>query len=224
MQFDAVIKTAIAQAFAKYGMLNVINVPDQFALAIRNPHGVIEKMALKWACCDIGEFINGRRQHRPAFLAEGLKRSGGPCPVCGSKSHPHLALPAGSLPSELELKQAQERFTQAEFVFNRATVTATQRTSDVEKLKGRLEAFLETLGDHADETSEAMAAQEADYRQGLEGARRALEDLAFTTEKIRNKEAEKLEAEAAIGDLRTRCAAAQTREASASGLIRRSTR
>ena len=173
------------------------------------------------------EFIQARQQleglrkqwesGQAAFLAEGLKRSGGPCPVCGSKSHPHLALPAGSLPSEVELKQAQERFTQAEFVFNRATVTATQRTSDVEKLKTRLEAFLETLGDHADESSEAMAAQEADYRQGLEGARRALEDLAFTTEKIRNKETEKLQTETAIGDLRTRCAAAQSREASARG-------
>jgi exonuclease SbcC len=154
-----------------------------------------------------------------AFLAEALKHSGGPCPVCGSKSHPHLATPPGSLPTEVELKTAQERFQQAEYLLNRATVTTHQRITDQEKLKSRLETFLETLGDHASLSSETLAAHETEHRQALEIARQAQAELPFLSEKIRSTEDERVKGEASLKELQAQCSATQGREASARGAV-----
>lgn len=154
-----------------------------------------------------------------AVLAEGLKH-GSPCPVCGSRIHPQLATAtAGTLPSETELGVAQERFTEAESLLNRATGTATQRATDATRLKSKLETFLETMGDRVNETAEQLAALEAEHRQGLENARRAAEELGLLSTKLRAKEEEKALCEASILDFQARIVKAQEREASARGAL-----
>src|ERR1035437_6599010 len=76
MQLDVLRQTAILKTGPEYRMLNFGNAFNQFALAIGNPHGVVEQVTLKLAGGDIGKLVNGGGEHRAALLPKIFREVG----------------------------------------------------------------------------------------------------------------------------------------------------
>ena len=153
-----------------------------------------------------------------AILAS-LLEPGCPCPVCGSPDHPSPAAPSGNLPSETDLKAAQDQVQSADYSSSRASGLASQKAQDLEKLRGRFEALREALGDRADEPMEAIAAQETELRRALEVSLQAARELEPLQAKIVAQERSREDQAIHMEELRERRAAAQGREATARGAV-----
>lgn len=153
-----------------------------------------------------------------AILARGLE-PGTPCPVCGSADHPHPAFSGGNLPGESELKEAQLRVENAERQHAHASDTAAQKTQALDRLRVRFEALREALGERADETMEFIAEREEENRRNLELAQQATKELEPLQRKMTELEEAKAQLDATLSDLRTRCAEAVGREATARGAV-----
>ncbi|MCR4733806.1 MAG: SMC family ATPase [Treponema sp.] len=66
------------------------------------------------------------------ILAEGLKE-GLPCPVCGSKEHPHLAVKSEKAPSQVELENAKNKADELQKEASNLSIEAGQKKTSVEK-------------------------------------------------------------------------------------------
>jgi exonuclease SbcC len=153
-----------------------------------------------------------------AMLARDLE-PGKACPVCGSEDHPHPAFISGNLPSEVDLKETQERLRAAERTFSRASEVAGQKAQNLEGLKMRFETLRESLGEKADEALELIAEREVSHRRSLESARQASQEIDPLREKMTNQEASRNQTEIVLRGLRERCEDARSREAAARGAV-----
>ena len=120
-----------------------------------------------------------------AILASQL-RDGEPCPVCGSVHHPRPAVSDRNLPTEEEVKKAQERAAKAAETWNDSTQLAQQYqvsayVSAISE-QGYAQAKMRTLEDVPEEFRKPIALREAIHR---------------LTEEIRNWEKETEETAAA---------------------------
>ena len=136
------------------------------------------------------------QERRLAAQAARLARDlvgGQPCPVCGSGDHPHPAQPAGDLPDEQDLRQALELQENAETTLARAQDTTASRSASLELARSRRQDLVETLGEHAEISLEALTAIEARHKEELERSRAASAGLvsaerqAALAEEARNR-------------------------------------
>lgn len=101
--------------------------------------------------------IVARLQHlfaegQAAILAAALE-DGAPCPVCGSREHPRPALRAEALPSEAEVKAAQEKLR----VMDETRQAAQRKVSE-------METAFRTLGNRLSDAKAAVGAYEGTSR------------------------------------------------------------
>lgn len=153
-----------------------------------------------------------------ALLASALEE-GKPCPVCGSEDHPRPAFASGNLPSEVELKDAQDRVHAAEQTYTRASDLASQKAQTLEGLRMRFEALRETLGEKADESLEQIAEREAHHRRSLEAAQQAEREIEPLKRKMAGHEEARARAEEARKELQGRHEAAREREIAARSAV-----
>lgn len=165
------------------------------------------------------ELVQGRWNTGQAALLATALEEGKPCPVCGSEEHPRPAFASGNLPSEVELKEAQERVRAAEQTYTRASDVASQKAQSLEGLRMRFEALRETLGEKADESLDQIAEREAHHRRSLEAAQQAEREIEPLKRKMAGHEETRGRAEEARKELQERCEGARAREATAKGAV-----
>ena len=144
--------------------------------------------------------------------------AGQPCPVCGSKAHPHLAGFSFDQPDEQDLRQAMEQQEDAEIVLARAQEATASRRVALEIALDRRKSLLEALGGHSDTSLESLAAIETQHREDLDRSRAAgiglasAERLLALAEEARNRaEAVLSETNQRISDLMVQDAAVKAR-------------
>ena len=169
-----------------------------------------------------------RRFHREqAGLMAARLRPGEPCPVCGSTTHPSLAVPGCDAPSQAEVDAAEARA-------KRALNAAGERSRAAAKARGKLDAdtdaaqkraqalLPETPFDEADAEAEraltaladkcAEIAEETEAEASRMNRAQALIPALPEAERAAQKAAERAQQLASeLGTLASECAAAQAR-------------
>ena len=111
-------------------------------------------------------------------LAQGLE-DGKPCPVCGATEHPHPAATEDIVPTEAEVRHAEEALARAEKAQSDQQASASAAAAETAALAGKLAAARETLPDGLPKdaqgkislTAVADASQEAEKKaKALEAA------------------------------------------------------
>ena len=89
---------------------------------------------------------------------------GTPCPVCGSTSHPQLALLSAKAPTETDVKKAKNAYEKAQSVTETAATVANTQRGVVEQAEEALRKTVETLlpGTPLDEAEASAKAQKAE--------------------------------------------------------------
>ena len=165
------------------------------------------------------QLVQKRWDTGQATLLASLLEADAPCPVCGSKEHPHPAAGAGNLPSETELKVAQDRVQSAEYTCTRTADVASQKAQNLEGLRMRFEALREALSDKADEPMEILAARETEHRRDLDNSQLSSREIDPLRAKIATQDESRTALENVLTGLHERRGDAQSREATAKGAV-----
>ena len=138
-----------------------------------------------------------------ARLARDLVK-GQPCPVCGSETHPHLAVPAGDLPDEQDVREAMEQQEDAETVLARAQDATASRGAALEMAQTRRQDLITALGEHAEISLETLKAIEVRHREELDRSRAAGSGLATVERQLALAEEARNFAEAKLAETNQR--------------------
>ena len=129
----------------------------------------------------------GYYRSQAGLLASELKE-GKPCPVCGSKDHPHPAELSAEAVTKEAMEAAEQLHRQAADKLHAADTGLTAIRSDIDACQTRLQE----AGIREDETEaelkqriQKMQQQAKQYREAIEAARKALNDLQLQTENNR---------------------------------------
>lgn len=137
------------------------------------------------------------------ILAEKLEE-GTPCPVCGSTSHPCLAVKSENAPSKEELDKAEKKSKEAQAKSSSASEEAGRLKGVFEEKKQNVEARKEEILGDMD-----FAEKKAEVETALDAAKKRLKEIEKDEKRkgevegsLKNKRASKTELEGEIGNLR----------------------
>ncbi|MBI1752139.1 MAG: SMC family ATPase [Acidobacteria bacterium] len=149
-----------------------------------------------------------------ARLAKDL-RPGEACPVCGSGTHPHPALPSGDLPDEQDVRLAMELQEDAETALARAQDATASRSAAVEIARSRRQDLIEALGEHADVSLETLVVLESRHKDELDRSRAASANLDAIERQMQQAEEARNQAEAKLSEIHQRLHDLMVQEAGA---------
>lgn len=118
-----------------------------------------------------------------AVLASALEENT-PCPVCGSTSHPQLAVAADRLPSETEIKQVQEHLAELDQARNKAQTIVNSCKTDAQTMCNRIEDIEKELGEHSKQQVTELMAEVIELEKICQKAQAASEQLALRGKEI----------------------------------------
>jgi len=146
--------------------------------------------AYKDAKNKLSSFQSKWQDGQAAVLAQSLEENT-PCPVCGSMEHPLPAQSKGDIPSESELKEAQEEVKNLESLLEKKR----KKQTDLSMKKAALEAKVENIEGELVDKADIPLKQLGEEKENLEGelniVRQAKESLS--EQELRCKELQKQE-------------------------------
>jgi len=118
-----------------------------------------------------------------AVLASALEENT-PCPVCGSTSHPQLAVATDRLPSETEIKQVQEHLAHLDQARSKVQNIVNSCKTNVQTMRNRIEDIEKELGVHSKQQVTDLMAKVIELQKVCQQAEVASEKIALLSKEI----------------------------------------
>lgn len=118
-----------------------------------------------------------------AILASELEENM-PCPVCGSMSHPQLAVAEDRLPSETEIKQVQEHLAQLDQARSKVQSIVNTCKTNVQTMLNRIEDIEKELGAHSKQEVTELKAKVIEVEKVCQQAETASEKTVLLSKEI----------------------------------------
>lgn len=118
-----------------------------------------------------------------AVLASALEENT-PCPVCGSTSHPELAVATDRLPSETEIKQVQEHLAQLDQARSKVQTIVNNCKTNAQTMRNRIEDIEKELGAHSKQQVTELTTKVIELEKVCQQTEVASEKLTLLSKEI----------------------------------------